>query len=83
MATINDVWIRSHGSVEILMVVVGVASASITTTQALPLCLLVGWNQGSTFLVTKTVALLQRFPFFLCLTCPALFLIGAIAVTLR
>ncbi|KAG3106970.1 hypothetical protein PI125_g13043 [Phytophthora idaei] len=83
MATINDVWTRNHGSVEVLMVVESVASASTTTTQALPLCPLVGCNQGSTFLVTKTVALLPRFPFFLCLTCPALFLIGPIAITLR
>ncbi|KAG2784150.1 hypothetical protein PC116_g17601 [Phytophthora cactorum] len=111
------------------MVVEGVASARTTTTQALPLCLLVGCNQGSTFLVTKTITLLARFPllqdflfqlslvpktiallprflfflgfffqlslvpntialspsfaFFLCLTCSALFLIGAIALTLR
>ncbi|KAG3026875.1 hypothetical protein PC128_g8216 [Phytophthora cactorum] len=88
------------------MVVKGVASASTTTTRALPLCPLVGWNHGSTFLLTKTIALLARFPllrgfffqvslvpktialspsfaFFLCLTCPALFLISAIALTLE
>ncbi|KAG3109525.1 hypothetical protein PI124_g22922 [Phytophthora idaei] len=111
------------------MVVEGVASASTTTTQALPLCPLVGWNHGSTFLVTKTIALLARFPlfrgflvqlslvpktiallpcfmfylgfffqlslvpntialspsfaFFLGLPCSALFLLGAIALTLR
>ncbi|KAG3087047.1 hypothetical protein PI124_g21707 [Phytophthora idaei] len=85
------------------MVMEGVASASTTTMQALPL---VGFNQGSTFLATKTISLLARFPllrgflfqlslvsktialspsfaFFLCLTCSALFLIGAIALTLR
>ncbi|KAG3230963.1 hypothetical protein PI124_g23941 [Phytophthora idaei] len=44
------------------MVVEGVASASTTTTQALPLCPLVGWNHGSTFLVTKTIVLSARFP---------------------
>ncbi|KAG2767818.1 hypothetical protein PC116_g25298 [Phytophthora cactorum] len=44
------------------MVVEGVASASTTTTQALPLCPLVGRNHGSTFLVTKTIALLARYP---------------------
>ncbi|KAG2793315.1 hypothetical protein PC111_g23088 [Phytophthora cactorum] len=88
------------------MVGEGLAPASTTTTQALPQCPLVGWNHGSTFLVTKTIALLARFPllrgflvqlslvpnmialspsfaFFLCLTCSALFLIGAIALTLR
>ncbi|KAG3131203.1 hypothetical protein PC128_g26636 [Phytophthora cactorum] len=88
------------------MVVEGVAPASTTTTQALPQCPLVGWNHGSTFLVTKTIALLPRFLFFLgflfqlsfvpntivlspsfafilCLTCSALFWIGAIALTLR
>ncbi|KAG3110992.1 hypothetical protein PI125_g9526 [Phytophthora idaei] len=87
------------------MVVEGMASAITTTTQALPLCPLVGWNHGSTFLVTKTIALLARFPllrgflvqlllvpntialspsfaFFLCLTYPPLFLIGATALTL-
>ncbi|KAG2792180.1 hypothetical protein PC112_g23961 [Phytophthora cactorum] len=47
------------------MVVEGVAPASTTTTQALSLCPLVGWNHGSTFLVTKTIALLPRFLFFL------------------
>ncbi|KAG2781812.1 hypothetical protein PC129_g24063 [Phytophthora cactorum] len=106
MAPINDVWTRNHGSVEIRMVVEGVASASTTTTQALPLCPLVGWNHGSTFLVTKPIALLARFlfflgfffqlslvpntialspsfAFFLCLTCPPLFLISAIASTIR
>ncbi|KAG2977274.1 hypothetical protein PC128_g26565 [Phytophthora cactorum] len=41
------------------MVVEGVASVSTTTTQALPLCPLVGWNHGSTFMVTK-----PRFPLF-------------------
>ncbi|KAG3073200.1 hypothetical protein PI124_g20696 [Phytophthora idaei] len=88
------------------MVVEGVASASTTTTRALPLCPLVGWNHGSTFLLTKTIALLACFPllrgflfqvslvpktivlslsfaFFLSLTCPALFLISAIALTLE
>ncbi|KAG3203073.1 hypothetical protein PC128_g2810 [Phytophthora cactorum] len=88
------------------MVVEGVAAASTTTTQALPLCPLVGCNQGSTFLLTKTISLLARFPllrgflfqvslvpkmialstsfaFFLCLTCSALFLISAIALTRR
>ncbi|KAG2771052.1 hypothetical protein PC129_g12178 [Phytophthora cactorum] len=88
------------------MVVEGVASASTTMTQALSLRPLVGWNHGATFLMTKTVAPLPRFPlfwgfllqlssvikpiallpcfpFFLCLTCPALFLIGAVALTLR
>ncbi|KAG3077555.1 hypothetical protein PI125_g21226 [Phytophthora idaei] len=65
------------------MVVEGVASASTTTMQALLLCALVGWNQGSTFLVTKTVALSPSFAYFLCLTCPVLFLISAIALTLR
>ncbi|KAG2781469.1 hypothetical protein PC129_g20159 [Phytophthora cactorum] len=44
------------------MVVEGVASASTTTPHALLLCPLVGCNQGSTFLVTKTLALLARFP---------------------
>ncbi|KAG4224119.1 hypothetical protein PC116_g27419 [Phytophthora cactorum] len=129
MAPSNDIWARNHGSVEVLMVVEGVASASTTTTQALPLCLFVECNQGSTFMWTKTIALLARFPllrgffsscrsyrrrlrscrascsswvfffqlslvpntialsssfaFFLCLTCSALFLIGAIALTLR
>ncbi|KAG4249362.1 hypothetical protein PC116_g2915 [Phytophthora cactorum] len=62
MAPINDDWTRNYGSVEVLMVVEGVASASTTTTQALPLCPLVGWNHGSTFLVTKTIALLVRYP---------------------
>ncbi|RAW19914.1 hypothetical protein PC110_g23644 [Phytophthora cactorum] len=62
MAPINDVWTRNHGSVEVLMVVEGVATASTTMTQALPLCPLVGCNQGSTFLMTKTIALLARFP---------------------
>ncbi|KAG3233481.1 hypothetical protein PI124_g21443 [Phytophthora idaei] len=47
------------------MVVEGVAAASTTTTQVLPLCPLVGWNQGSTVLVTKTIALLARIMFFL------------------
>ncbi|KAG3043750.1 hypothetical protein PI125_g27270 [Phytophthora idaei] len=65
MAAINDVWTRNHGSVEILMVVEGVVSANTTTTQALQLCPLVGWNRGSTFLVTKTIALLTHFPFLL------------------
>ncbi|KAG3008511.1 hypothetical protein PC121_g16920 [Phytophthora cactorum] len=111
------------------MVVESVASASTTTTQALPLCPLVECNHGSNFLVTKPIALLARFPllrgflfqvslvsktiallprfpllrgflfqlslvpntialspsfaFFLCLTRSALFLIGAIALTLR
>ncbi|KAG4038898.1 hypothetical protein PC123_g25545 [Phytophthora cactorum] len=111
------------------MVVEGVASASTTTTHALPLCPLVVWNHGSAFLMTKTIALLARYPllrgflfqlslipktiallgrflfflgfffqlslvpntialspsfaFFLCLTCSVLFLIGAIALTLR
>ncbi|KAG3003535.1 hypothetical protein PC128_g20210 [Phytophthora cactorum] len=88
------------------MVVESVASASTTTTQALPLCPLVGCNQGSTFLLTKTISLLARFPllrgflfqvslvpktialspsfaFLLCLTCPELFLISAIALTLE
>ncbi|KAG3148427.1 hypothetical protein PC128_g23601 [Phytophthora cactorum] len=111
------------------MVVEGVASARTTTTQALPLCPLVGWNHGSTFLVTKMIALLAPYPllrgflfqlslvpktiallarflfflgfffqlslvpntialspsfaFFLCSTCPPLFLISAIASTLR
>ncbi|KAG2883935.1 hypothetical protein PC129_g24264 [Phytophthora cactorum] len=87
------------------MVVEGVVTASTTTMQALPLCPLVGWNQGSTFLLTKTIALLVRFPLlrgflfqvslvpktialstsfalFLCLTCPALFLISAITLGL-
>ncbi|KAG3056291.1 hypothetical protein PI125_g25586 [Phytophthora idaei] len=41
------------------MVVESVATANATTTQAIPL---VGCNQGSTFLVTKTIALLARFP---------------------
>ncbi|KAG3066814.1 hypothetical protein PI125_g23783 [Phytophthora idaei] len=62
MAPINDVWTRNHGSVEVLVVVEGMASASTTTTQALPLCPLVGWNHGSTFLLTKTISLLARFP---------------------
>ncbi|KAG3061512.1 hypothetical protein PI125_g24694 [Phytophthora idaei] len=44
------------------MVVEGVAPASTTTTQALPLYPLVGWNHGLTFLVTKTIALLARYP---------------------
>ncbi|KAG3011945.1 hypothetical protein PC121_g11615 [Phytophthora cactorum] len=106
MAPINDVWTRNHGSVEIRMVVEGVASASTTTPHALPLCPLVGWNHGSTFLLTKPIVLLARFPllrgflfqvslvpktialspsfaFFLCLTCLALFLISAIALTLK
>ncbi|KAG3119215.1 hypothetical protein PI126_g24554 [Phytophthora idaei] len=88
------------------MVVEGVASASTTTPHALLLCALVGCNQGSAFLLTKTIALLARFPllrgflfqvslvpktialspafaFFLCLTCPVLFLISAIALTLE
>ncbi|KAG2996401.1 hypothetical protein PC120_g21505 [Phytophthora cactorum] len=65
------------------MVVEGVASASTTTTQALPLCPLIGWSHGSTFLVMKTIALSHSFAFFLCLTCPALFLISAIALMLR
>ncbi|KAG2779592.1 hypothetical protein PC116_g25158 [Phytophthora cactorum] len=65
------------------MVLEGVASASTTTPHALLLCPLVGWNQGSTFLVTKTIALSPSFAFFLCLTCPVLFVIGAIALTLR
>ncbi|KAG3057846.1 hypothetical protein PI125_g25330 [Phytophthora idaei] len=87
------------------MVVEGVASASTTTPHALLLCALVGCNQSSTFVLTKTIALLARFPllrgflfqvslvpktialsptftFFLCLTCPALFLISTIALTL-
>ncbi|KAG3063515.1 hypothetical protein PI124_g23492 [Phytophthora idaei] len=88
------------------MVVEGVASASTTTPHALLLCPLVGCNEGWNFLVTKTIALLARFPllrgflfqlslvpntialspsftFFLCLTCSTLFLIGAIALTIR
>ncbi|KAG3087125.1 hypothetical protein PI125_g18749 [Phytophthora idaei] len=88
------------------MVVEGVVSASTTAPRALLLCALVGCNQGSAFLLTKTIALLARFLFFLgfffqlslvpntiafspssafslCLTCPALFLISAIAITLR
>ncbi|KAG3077420.1 hypothetical protein PI125_g21269 [Phytophthora idaei] len=47
------------------MVVEGMSSASTTTPHALLLCALVGCNQGSTFLVTKTIALLARFLFFL------------------
>ncbi|KAG3231549.1 hypothetical protein PI124_g23354 [Phytophthora idaei] len=47
------------------MVVEGMASASTTTTQALPLRPLVGWNHGSTLLVMKTISLLTRFPFLL------------------
>ncbi|KAG3124150.1 hypothetical protein PI124_g19627 [Phytophthora idaei] len=88
------------------MVVEGVASASATTPHELLLCALVGCNQGSAFLLTKAIALLARFLFFLgfffqlslvpntialspsfaiflCLTCPALFLISAITITLR
>ncbi|KAG3093261.1 hypothetical protein PI125_g16895 [Phytophthora idaei] len=65
------------------MVVEGVASASTTTTNALLLWPRVGWNHGSTFLVVKTITLSHSFAFFLCLTCPAHFLISAIAVTLR
>ncbi|KAG2784226.1 hypothetical protein PC129_g20190 [Phytophthora cactorum] len=64
------------------MVVESVTSASTTTTQALPLCPLVGWNKGSTSLVTKTIALSPSFAFSLCLTCPVLFVISAIALTL-
>ncbi|KAG3197495.1 hypothetical protein PC128_g6793 [Phytophthora cactorum] len=62
MAPINDVWARNHGSVQVLVVVEGVASASTTTPHALLLCALVGWNHGSTFLVTKMIVLLARFP---------------------
>ncbi|KAG3157641.1 hypothetical protein PC128_g21639 [Phytophthora cactorum] len=88
------------------MVSEDMSSASTTTPHALLLCSFVGCNQGSTFLVTKSIPLLARFlfflgcffqlslvpntialspsfTFFLCLTCPALFLISAIAVTLR
>ncbi|KAG6946075.1 hypothetical protein JG687_00016932 [Phytophthora cactorum] len=83
MAPINDDWTCNYGSVEVLMVSEGMSSASTTTPHALLLCSFVGCNQGSTFLVTKSIPLLARFLFFLCLTCPALFLISAIAVTLR
>ncbi|KAG3073340.1 hypothetical protein PC122_g14850 [Phytophthora cactorum] len=65
------------------MVVEDVVPASTITTQALPLCPLVGWNHGSTFLVMETIALSHSFAFFLCLTCPAHFLISTIALTIR
>ncbi|KAG3025418.1 hypothetical protein PC128_g8248 [Phytophthora cactorum] len=47
------------------MVVESVVSANATTTQALPLCPLVEWNYGSTFLMMKTIALLTCVPFLL------------------
>ncbi|KAG2887240.1 hypothetical protein PC114_g18888 [Phytophthora cactorum] len=65
MAPINDDWTCNYGSVEVLMVSEGMSSASTTTPHALLLCSLVGCNQGSTFVVTKSIPLLARFLFFL------------------
>ncbi|KAG3242503.1 hypothetical protein PI124_g12648 [Phytophthora idaei] len=63
------------------MVVESVASASTTTPHALLLCPLVGWNQGSTFLVTKTIALMTRFLFLLGFLIQLLFAPNTIALS--